>query len=418
MSILAINGGKKEISLPGPHFKWPVITKKTESAVLKQLYESISIYDRSGIIEKLENNLSDYFGMRIALLTNSGTSALHSMFVGAGLKEGDEVICPAYTFYATVTPLFFTGATPILADCDENGNISPKEIEKKITPKTRAIVITHMWGLPCEMDKIKTIAKKHNLLLLEDASHAFGARYHGMKVGTFGDAAAISMQAQKNVVAGEGGILITNKNEIFYKALLLGHYNKRCKNEIPKENPLSRFSITGMGLKLRIHPVAAAIANEQLDNLSEIMEKRKKIAEKMTEEFGKFKGLKVITPQKNVDSAWYALIIQYNPGAFNGLPAEKFYEALKAEGCAELDMPGSTCPLNLHPLFQNPGELFPKYAGKIQYKRGDFPMAEKFHKNCLKLPVWHEKNDEKFIKLYAKAFKKVIENYKEILKDG
>src|SRR3989344_9387912 len=160
-SKLAINGGEKAVNLDRQHYVWPPITERTKKAVLKQLEESISIYDRSGIIERLEDKFAHYHGKNHALLTNSGTSALHSMFVGANLRGGDEVICPAYTFFATVTPLFFTGAIPVLADCKEDGNIDPDDIEKRITENTKGIIVTHMWGIPCDMDPILEIARKN-----------------------------------------------------------------------------------------------------------------------------------------------------------------------------------------------------------------------------------------------------------------
>ena len=414
-SKLAINGGDKAVKIDRPHYVWPPISEKTREAVLRQLDESISIYDRSGIIEKLENKFAQYHGKKHALLTNSGTSSLHSMYVGANLREGDEVICPAYTFYATVTPLFFTGAIPVLADSKKDGNIDPQDIERKITGNTKGIVITHMWGLPCDMDVITEIARQHNLMLLEDASHAHGATYNGRKTGTFGDASAFSLQAQKTLTGGEGGILLTDSDEIFYRALLLGHYNKRCKKEIPTDHPLHQYATTGMGLKLRIHPVAAAIADEQLDNLETILENRRKTANMMIEELRDLPGIEVPSIPTNTEPSWYGFVIQYRPEDLDGLPIEKFYKALQAEGCMELDRPGSTCPLNYHQLFQNPASLFQNYEGKVNYKRGDFPSAERFHENSLKLPVWHEAKDHDIIEGYIRAFKKVIKNYHEVL---
>jgi dTDP-4-amino-4,6-dideoxygalactose transaminase len=412
---LAINGGEKTIKINRPHYTWPPITERTRRAVLKQLEDSISIYDKSGIIKELEDRFAKYHGRKHALLTNSGTSALYSMYVGAGLKEGDEVICPAYTFFATVTPLFFTRTLPVLADCKDDGNIDSQDIERKITDNTKAIVITHMWGIPCDMDPIIEIAEKYDLMLFEDASHAHGATYKGKKVGTFGDASAFSLQAQKTLTGGEGGILLTDNDEIFYKALLLGHYNKRCKKEIPTTHPLYRYAVTGMGLKLRIHPIAAAIANEQFDNLESVLEGRRKFARKMIEELKDLPGIKIPEVPKDVEPSWYAFIIQYRPEELEGLPIEKFYEALYAEGCVEIDRPGSTCPLNYHPLFQNPELIFPNYKGKISYQKGDFLKAEKFHEHSLKLPVWHDPKDEEIVDGYIEAFKKVIENYHEVL---
>ncbi len=411
---LAIFGGKKSVTSESPHYIWPRITKKTEEAVLKQLHSSISIYDRSGIIEHLEKKFSEMHETKHALLTNSGTMALFSLFFGAGLKKGDEVICPAYTFHATITPLFFTGAIPVVADCKQDGNIDPADIKRKITKKTKAIIVTHMWGIPCDMDEIVKIAKENKLLLFEDCSHAHFSKYKGKYVGTFGDAAAFSLQGQKTLTGGEGGILITNNDDIFYKALLLGHYNKRCKKEIPDDNPIHKYALTGMGLKLRIHPLAAAIAHEQLDSVQTTIEIRDIIAKKIINELKDLKGIRV--PElKDKESTWYSLVIQYVPEELDGIPFKKFYEALLEEGCAELDHPGSTMPLNITSLFQDPSLLFPNYAGELNYKEKDFPNAEKFYANALKLPVWHDLKDMKIVESYIHAFKKVIKNYKELL---
>ncbi|MEK6948928.1 MAG: DegT/DnrJ/EryC1/StrS family aminotransferase [Nanoarchaeota archaeon] len=413
---LAINGGEKTVTTNSKHYQWPIITDATRAAVLAQLDESISIYDRSGIIESLENKLAEYHNKKFALLTNSGTSALHSMYVGANLDPESEVICPAYTFYATVTPLFFTGAIPVLADCGADGNIDPKEIERKITSRTKAVVITHMWGLPCDMKPILDMADKHKLMLFEDGSHAHGATYNSRKVGSFGHASAFSLQAQKTLMGGEGGFLVTDNEELFYKGLLLGHYNKRCRKEIPSTHPLYQFAVTGMGLKLRIHPLAAAIANEQFNTLEEVLAGRREIAKVIADGLEGLPG--IILPHRDNDersSSWYAFVVQYNKEQLKGLSIEKVYNALIAEGCTELDRPNSTAPLNYHPLFQNPEHLFRDYKNKVGYQPGDFPNAEMFYNRALKLPVWHNPNDLALVHEYLKAFRKVIENYEELL---
>lgn len=411
---LAINGAEKTVDIEGKHFVWPIITEKTKKAVLEQLDEGISIYDRSGIIKTLEDKFSKYVDKGYSLLTSSGTMALYSMYKSADLKEGDEVIAPAYTFYATVTPLLFNGATPILADCDKNGNIRPEEIEKKVNVRTKAIVVTHMWGVPVDMDPILSIAKKNNLLVFEDASHAHGAIYKGKKVGMFGNASVFSLQGNKTLTGGEGGILITDNPEFYYKSVLLGHYNKRCVQEIPHDNELYQFGITGMGLKLRIHPLAAAIANEQFDNLESVLEGRRAVAVLMMDRLKKIRGITVPDIGDSIKPSWYAMMIGYDSEKFEGLSIQRFYDALKAEGCKEFDIPSSTCPLNYHPLFQNPGKLFPNYKNKFSYRIGDFPDAEKFHNSTLKLPVWHREQDLPIVEKYLSAIEKVAENYKEL----
>ena len=413
---LAINGGKKTFSARGPHYSWPQITKVEERAVLKQLYVSISIYDKSGIFEKFENSFAIYHKRKYALLCNSGTTAIHSMFVTANFKSGDEVICPAYTFFATVTPLLFTGAKPVLCDCDTSGNIDPEEIEKKITPKTKGVVVTHMWGIPCQMDRIVEICKKYKLLLLEDCSHAHGARYKGKLVGTFGDMAAWSLQGPKNVSGGEGGIILTNNEEFYYRALLLGHYNKRCKQAIPSTHKFYRYATTGMGLKYRAHPLAATLAFETFKKLEEYLSVRHQFAQKIIKELRDVAGLTPPQFDSKIQPSWYALVFQYNSKLFKGLPIEIFFDALQKEGLLEVDRPGSTSPLNLLPLFQNPTELFPIYQNNLfSYAPGDFPYAEQFYKNAIKLPVWARRQDAPIVEAYIKGIKKVANNYQQLL---
>jgi len=413
---LAIKGGTKTLTLKGPHYIWPPITKATEQAVLKQLRTSISIYNRSGVFEKFESAFAKYHKRKFALLTSSGTSAIHSMFVAAGFHDGDEVICPAYTFFATVTPLLFTGAKPVLCDCDENGNIDPNEIEKRITSRTKGVIITHMWGIPCQMDKIVEICKKHKLLLLEDCSHAHGARYKNQVVGSFGDMAAWSLQGPKNVSGGEGGILATSNEEFYYRALLLGYYNKRCKQEIPREHLLYHYSTTGMGLKYRAHPLAVALAFETFRKLDTHLAIRDKFARRIINAVKNIPGLAPPQITDQIQPSWYALIFQYRPEKFRGLSIENFFEALQAEGLLEADRPGSTSPLNLLSLFQAPAELFPIYKNNsFSYTKGDFPRAEKFYENAIKFPVWAEQKYASVVASYIRGIQKVSNNYQQLL---
>ncbi len=276
-----------------------------------------------------------------------------------------------------------------------------------------------MWGIPCQMDEIVKICKKNNLILLEDCSHAHGARYKGKLVGTFGDIAAWSLQGPKNVSGGEGGILLTDNEEFYYRALLLGHYNKRCKQEIPKNHPFYKYATTGMGLKYRAHPLAVAIAYYVFKKLEKYLKVKRSFAKKMIEKLKNEKGISLPSAffDPKLEPSWYAFVFQYNSEHLGNLSIEKFFQALQAEGLNEIDRPGSTCPLNLLPLFQNPGELFPIYKKKyhFSYKPGDFPKAEKFYQNAIKLPVWAFKKDAKLVNLYIKGIKKVIKNYYNLL---
>jgi dTDP-4-amino-4,6-dideoxygalactose transaminase len=414
-SPLALLGGTPTITEPAPHFKWPPLTDSTTEAVLDQLTSGISICDRSGVIARLEAALAKYHGLHHAVLTSSGTAALHSMYAACRIGPDDEIIVPAYTFFATVTPLLHLGATPVLADCDQSGNLDPRDVAEKITKRTSAIMVTHMWGMPADMSSLRALADEHHLHLLEDASHAHGASVAGQKAGTFGRAAAFSMNGPKPLSAGEGGFVLTDDSDVYYRTLLHGQYNKRCRDELPPGYLLAPYAVTGMGLKHRIHPLAASIALDQLGHLDEYLAGRDRIATSMIEQLKDLPGIAVPRLGQNVRSSWYGLVLRYRSEELGGLSIERFYEGLRAEGCREVDRPGSTCPLNLLPLFQEPGPLFPRYAEKFTYQKGSFPRAEAIHRNTLKLPVWHREEDMLLADRYAEAFRKVTGNYRDLL---
>ena len=412
---LAINGGEK-IFKDGKEGKYihPRITKEIENAVIEQLYDTISIYDNSNIFQKFEDEFAKYHNKKYGLVTSSGTAALWSMYDAIGLKSNDEILCPAYTFFATNTPIFFTGATPVLVDCDEYGNMNVNEIENKITSRTKAIVVTHMWGYPCQMDKIRDIADKYQLYLLEDCSHAHGGSYKGKKLGEWGDVAVFSLQGNKIITGGEGGILITNNKNIYDRAILLGHYNKRCKKEIDKNSPIYKYSVTGKGMKLRAHPLAIRIAYEQFKDLDDINRQKQEYAKIIIEQLKDIKGLEVIKPMKEATNSWYALIIKYHPEYMNNVSREKFVNAVIAEGGVEIDIPNSTCPVNYLELFKYPDFLYSNYKNKIRYNEEDFPNATKFYHQIIKLPVWEHKDDEEIVYKYIRAIKKVANNIDEL----
>lgn len=412
---LAINGGEKifKDDKEGKYIH-PRITKEIEEAVIEQLHDTISIYDNSNIFGKFEKEFATYHNKKYGLVTSSGTAALWSMYDAIGLRNEDEIICPAYTFFATDTPIFFTGATPILVDCNEYGNIKVEDIEKKITPKTKAIVVTHMWGYPCEMDKLREIADKYHLYLLEDCSHAHGGSYKGKKLGEWGDVAAFSLQGNKIITGGEGGIVITNDKDIYDRAILLGHYNKRCKKEIDPESAIYKYAVTGKGMKLRAHPLAIRIAYEQFKHLDEINEQKQKYAKLVMEQLKDIKGLEVLEPQEGAINSWYALIMKYKPEFMNNVSRERFVDALIAEGAVEVDIPNSTCPVNYLELFKYPDLLFENYRNRIRYTNNDFENATKFYNSIIKIPVWETKEDEKIVYKYIRAIKKVCNNVEEL----
>lgn len=410
MEKLAIFGGEKIAKDDEMKFNWPRITNDTEKVVIEQLYKTISIYDNSGIFGEFEKKFADYHNKKYALLFNSGTSAIFSMFEAIGLRNDDEVLCPVYTFHATVSPMMYFGAKPIFCDSDNEGNISFDSVKNKYTENTKAIIVTHMWGVPIkDIQKIADFCKEKHIYLLEDCSHAHGAEIYGKKVGTFGDIAAWSLQGQKTVTGGEGGIILTDDKKLFNRALLQGHYNKRPKSEIDKSDDLYKYYLTGMGLKLRAHPLALAIADEQFGHLNDFLRIRNEYATRITEALKKYPFIETPTIEDSTIKSWYAYGLQYIEKNAYGVTKEKFADALHAEGLVEVDIPGSTGLLNTLPLFIEPNKLLGRlYPNNLPLQK-NFPVAEQYIEQFIKIPIWTFSDESNIVDKYIAGFKKVCD---------
>lgn len=249
-------------------YKWPPHMPEMGN-IVKQYIDSgcpLSIPDESGVIHDLETEFAALHSVKYALAVSSGTMALYSAFFGLNILPGDEVICTAFSYHATASPLLYFGARINFCDVEEDtGNIAINKIESLITKKTRAIVTNDQWGHPCDKEGILSICSKYNLKYVEDCSHAHFAEYSYRFTGTFGDVACYSLQGRKLLSGGEGGILLTNDQDIYERAVLLGHNLKRPAQSVknPVYEPLQR---TGYGLKLRMHPLAALMVLHQLKN--------------------------------------------------------------------------------------------------------------------------------------------------------
>lgn len=409
LNDLAIDGGEPIMEGEEGKFVHPKITNKLIQDVVSQLKESISIYDNSGIFKEFETNFSKYHNKKYGLVTSSGTTALWSLYDAINLKEGDEVICPIYTFFATVSPILQTGAKPVFVDCDETGNMDYRKIEEKITPHTKAIMVVHMWGYSPEMDKIREIADKYDLYLFEDCSHAHGGEYKGKKLGEWGDAAAFSLQGNKIITGGEGGIIITNDKFIYKNALLLGHYNKRCKQEINKKSYDYKFVDTGKGLKLRAHPLAIRIANHMFNNLDSIRKYKNCYVEMLKQYVNEIDGIEFVEPHTDNKPSYYAFVMKYDESKFT-VDKEQFVKALNEEGCVEYDVPHSSTLLSNFQLFNEPQYFFKNYSKG--FCDSEFPVAKEFDKSIFKLPVWYTEDDWLIVYKYCEALKKVAKAYR------
>lgn len=226
--------------------------------------------------EELEKMFVDMFHVNYAVSMSNCTDALHLCCLVSGVGPGDEVICPSLTFAASANCIRYTGATPVFCDIvgPEHINIDSKEIEKKITSKTKAILVVHMAGFPCKMDEIMAIAKKHNLKVIEDACHGPLSEYKGKKLGTIGDCAAFSFFSNKNISTGEGGMFISNNKEMADKARLLRSHGMTTMSYQRAGGHATAYDIVELGYNFRLDDIHAAIAIEQLKKLPGDLEQR------------------------------------------------------------------------------------------------------------------------------------------------
>jgi dTDP-4-amino-4,6-dideoxygalactose transaminase len=216
-------------------------------------------------VATLEKEFAAYCNVEFAIATSSGTSSLLSSAIALGLKPGDEIIIPAYTFVASYTSMIFAGIIPVLAEIDESLTLDPDDIEHRITSRTKAIMPVHMLGNPCDMDRIMAIAKKHNLLVLEDSCQAAGASYKGKKAGTIGNIGTFSLNIFKTINSGDGGLIVTNDKELYETAFGVhdqGHKPCRFGVEVGRRNVL--------GLNFRMNEITAAVGLAQLRKIDTI----------------------------------------------------------------------------------------------------------------------------------------------------
>ena len=245
-------------------------------------------------IEKFEKMIAEYIGTKYCVVFNSGTSALHADLLAHGIKEGDEVIVPSFTFIATANAPLFVGAKPVFADIEEETyGLDSEDVKEKITEKTKAIIPIHYGGCPCKIRELKEIAEDHNLLLIEDAAESLGARIGDKKVGTFGDSTMLSFCQNKIITTGDGGALITDSREIYEKLKLIRSHGRLETQDYFSSTEFMDY-IT-LGYNFRMSNIVAALGVAQLKKIDKIIEMRRKNAEYLTARLKReIKG--IITP--------------------------------------------------------------------------------------------------------------------------
>lgn len=410
---LALLGGESAIDIPHPHYVWPPNGLADELAELGEQRDlDISISGKSGPIKEFEEAFKRFLDNKIKHVVsfNSGTSALLAAYFAVGVDEGDEIIGPSLTYHAALSPAYVLKANPVLVDIDVRTRcLDPGKIEERVGPKTKAITVVHQWGHPADMDAITSVARKHNLLLIEDCSHAHGSKYKGQLCGTFGDVAVFSLQANKAIFAGEGGVLVTNNDLYHDRATLLGHYRDRARDEVI-DPALQEYWVTGFGLKLRMSPFDAVVAKHSLAHFPGIERGRHKCLRYLAERLAEIGYVEPPYVADNVHmGAWYGFKPLYKKERLDDLPRPRLIDALRAEGM-EISAPSGPLLATL-PLYNTERDLmFPGRKTRKPNRPDDYPVAMQVQEEALSLPTFYDWDRHKeIIERYIEAFKKVGE---------
>ena len=383
----------------------------------------LSIAQGSGMpnAEGLEKEFGEYVGAEYCLAVNSGTAALHCAVAGVGIEPGDEVIMPAFTFVATAMAVLHHNAIPIFADIDPHTYlIDPQKIEEKITEKTKAIMPVHIYGLPCDMDEINQIAKKHNLKVIEDCAQAYGPLYKGKRSGALADAAGFAMTTTKHLMVGEGGLLTTNDKEIYEKASKIRLFGELVDLRAKDRAYLSDH----VGWNYKIPEVSSALARVKLRHLDDLVGAMQKNGQHLTEQLKEIDGLE--TPQVPSDRthAYYVYPVKIVPEKLNlkaeiGKIRNAVLNALTAENVrASLFQ---SVPVPAQPMFQKKlayGKDCPwtcHGAENVSYSGQDYPNTIRVLEDHFLLKGLMYPDGLKLMDYYAEAFRKVFENIERVI---
>jgi 8-amino-3,8-dideoxy-alpha-D-manno-octulosonate transaminase len=301
----------------------------------KNLFRYYGVGDGPDEVASFEREFAELTGAKHALCVNAGSAALICALIGAGVGEGDEVIVPAYTWNATPNAVLASRALPILAEVDESLTLDPADVEQRITPRTRAILPVHMRGAPAAMDKLVAIAKKHELVLIEDVCQAAGATYRGRRLGTFGDAGAFSLQFNKIITTGEGGVMITDRDDLLDLALDVHD----CANSVRRGVGLPKFA----GYNFRASELTGAMARVQLTRLDGLLERMRSNHARLAAQVGGLPGLELRRANDEDGDAGIALIAFTDDAA----RAADAVTALNAEGVLAMQIYSPATP-DLH----------------------------------------------------------------------
>ncbi|MCU1270093.1 MAG: tobS [Acidobacteriaceae bacterium] len=407
MSALALLGGKKAKSKPFP--VWPYYDSNEERA-LKEVLESRVWWRTPGTKTlEFEKSFAKFHGARHGIAVTNGTAALEVTIAGLGITAGDEVIVPNFTFVATASAVLFANALPVMVDVDpQTYCIDPDLVEDAITSRTKAIIAVHMGGHPADVDRLKKIASRKRLALIEDSAHAHASEWRGQRVGTFGVAGTFSFQASKLMTAGEGGMIISSNDKFEVQARSVHDCGR-----MPGEWFYSHFIY---GSNYRLSEWQGAILQVQLSRLDEQTRRRHENARFLDRLLRAIPG---ITPQKLdqrcTRNGQYAYIFHVNKKEFAGLSTERFIEAMNAEG---IPHQASYPPLHQLDMFRN-GEYRKRLSGKQakdkhKFLKQKYPATQRAAWETVWLPQPALLGDEEDMHEIAAALGKIQKNAKEL----
>ncbi|HOX29970.1 MAG TPA: DegT/DnrJ/EryC1/StrS family aminotransferase [Candidatus Paceibacterota bacterium] len=331
--------------------------------------------------KRFEEKFSARVGAKYAVAVNSCTAAMHLALAAIGIQEGDEVIVPVMTFTATAEVVAYFKAVPVFVDCNPDTLlIDIADLEKKITPKTRAIMPVHYAGQACDIDEIAAIAKKHGLKVIWDAAHSFPTVYKGKNVGSFPDIVCFSFYATKTLATGEGGMAVTDNKEFADKMRILSLHgmNRDAWNRYSKEGSWY-YEIVAPGYKYNLTDIASSLGLVQLERADELLEKRKSIAQRYSEAFKEFRGISMLAKMPYGESSWHLFVIKLDLEMLS-IGRGQFIEELKIRNI------GSSVhfiPLHLHPYWK---EIY-------SFKESDFPAAAAVYQQIVSLPIFPDMSE-------------------------
>lgn len=316
---------KPAVTLPHePTCTWPLFDERDEQAVLRVLRDgNVSTH---GVIRELEADYAAFTGRSHALAHSSGTAALMAAYFALGLAPGDEVLVPTATFWASALPMLWFGLVPVFCESEPDRlGPCPDDMRRRITPRTRAVCVVHLWGLPARMTEIRDLCAEHDLRIVEDASHAHGAAWRGIPCGRLGDVSVFSLQGDKLAPAGEGGVLLTDDPELHERAVCLGDITRILE----LDSAARRFAATSFGIKTRIAPMSAALGRIQLERLAEHNDRRGANHRRLSVALEEL-GFDAFLGPSHVDRVWFEFIVRARDPEVD--PSE-LAARLQAEGC-------------------------------------------------------------------------------------